>query len=166
MKIKNIIYSLLFLVSSNGLFAQEVMDSVKKEITPKLSVLDSLKRTFVKHDEMSCIDSQWMKELSNQELSDEQFQDIANINIDQTVDYDLPTSVLKERLKKLDAKSPFNIEYNQGLENVIKSLLKNRKKTYERLLAISQYYFPMFEDALAKYNIPLEIKYLVTKILV
>ena len=160
MKIKNIIYSLLFLVSSNGLFAQEVMDSVKKEITPKLSVLDSLKRTFVKHDEMSCIDSQWMKELSNQELSDEQFQDIANINIDQTVDYDLPTSVLKERLKKLDAKSPFNIEYNQGLENVIKSLLKNRKKTYERLLAISQYYFPMFEDALAKYNIPLEIKYL------
>jgi len=60
----------------------------------------------------------------------------------------------------MDAKSPFNIEYNPGLENLIKSFLKNRKKSFERLMAISEYYFPMFEEALAKKNVPLEIKYL------
>jgi len=60
----------------------------------------------------------------------------------------------------MDAKSPFNIEYNQGLENIIKSFLKNRKKSFERLMAISEFYFPMFEEAMARQNVPLEIKYL------
>src|SRR5690606_27937946 len=47
-----------------------------------------------------------------------------------------------------------------ALENVIKSFLKNRKKSYERLMALSEYYFPLFEEKLAKYHIPLELKYL------
>ncbi len=135
-----------------------ILDSIKS--SPKITVLDSIKNTFVKHNSISSIDSLWMKELSNKELSDLEYHDVENLNFDEKVAYDLPTDVLKERLKLMDAKSPFNIEYNVGLENVIKSLLKGRKKSYERLLAISQYYFPMFEEALAKYNIPLEIKYL------
>jgi membrane-bound lytic murein transglycosylase D len=47
----------------------------------------------------------------------------------------------------MNAKSPFKIEYNQSLENVIKSFLKYRKHSFERLMAISEYYFPMFEEA-------------------
>ncbi|PDS26720.1 LysM peptidoglycan-binding domain-containing protein [Flavobacterium branchiophilum] len=147
--------------ASTTLFAQHETDSVVRvNNAPKVSVLDSLKKTFIKHDAISKIDAQWMKELSNDALSAEQFEDISNMNMDETVAYDLPTDILKARLKKLDAKSPFNIEYNPGLENVIKSLLKNRKKSYARLMAIAEYYFPMFEDALSKYDIPLEVKYL------
>ena len=150
---------ILFL--SNSLFSQIENDSLDNiKIEPKLSVFDSIKKTFVNHSEVSCFDSMWMKELSNNELSVIQFEDILKINPDENVIYDLNTDVLKERLAKLDAKSPFNIEYNLGLENVIKSLLKNRKKSYERLLGISQYYFPLFEEALSKYNIPIEVKYL------
>jgi membrane-bound lytic murein transglycosylase D len=37
--------------------------------------------------------------------------------------------------------------------------LKNRKKGFERLMKF-QFYFPIFEEELAKKNIPLEIKYL------
>ena len=152
---------LYILFSSASLLAQIENDSIDKiKIIPKISVLDSLKATFVKHSAMSQIDGLWIKELSNNELSNTQFADILNINPDENVVYDLPTDVLKERLAKLDAKSPFNIEYNIGLENVIKSLLKNRKRSYERLLSISQYYFPLFEEALSKYNIPIEVKYL------
>jgi membrane-bound lytic murein transglycosylase D len=160
MKFKFNLLIYIFLLSTT-LFAQIENDSIDKiKIIPKLSVLDSLKLTFVHHTEMAHVDNLWMKELSNTELSDTQFEDILNINPDQNVAFDLPTDILKERLAKLDAKSPFNIEYNIGLENVIKSLLKNRKKSYERLLAISQYYFPLFEEALSKYNIPIEVKYL------
>jgi membrane-bound lytic murein transglycosylase D len=54
----------------------------------------------------------------------------------------------------MNAKSPFKIEYNQSLENVIKSFLKYRKHSFERLMAISEYYFPMFEEAF-KENVPL-----------
>lgn len=143
------------------LFSQEFVknkDIVKVE--PKLSYLDSIKKTFVKDEMASCVDSLWMKELTNLDLYNNITDDIKNINIDERVDYELPTELLKERLAAMDAKSPFNIEYNQGLENIIKSFLKNRKKSFERLMAISEYYFPLFEEALAKQNVPLEIKYL------
>jgi membrane-bound lytic murein transglycosylase D len=122
--------------------------------------LDSIKKTFVKDDMASCVDSLWMKELANLDLYIDISDDIKNVNIDEKVDYELSTELLKERLAAMDAKSPFNIEYNPGLENIIKSFLKYRKKSFERLMAISEYYFPLFEEALAKKNVPLEIKYL------
>ena len=143
-----------------GLSAQEISPESIVKTETKLSFLDSIKSTFV-HDAMaSCVDSLWLKELTSLDLYSNLSDDIRKIDLDQKVDYDLPTSLLKERLAKLDAKSPFNIEYNPGLENIIKSFLKNRKKSYERLMAISEYYFPMFEEALARQNVPLEIKYL------
>jgi membrane-bound lytic murein transglycosylase D len=73
---------------------------------------------------------------------------------------ELPTDTLKSRLERLNAKTPFNIEYNPSLESVIKSYLKNRKKHLETLMALSQYYFPMFERELDNHDIPLEVKYL------
>jgi len=160
MNIKKIT-TLALLLASTAIFAQDDLSIApfKKDLTNK-QVLDSIKATFV-HDKIaSCIDSLWMKELASLDLYDELSLDIKNINVDEKVDYELPTALLKERLKKMDEKSPFNIEYNQGLENVIKSFLKNRKRAFERLMGISQFYFPMFEESLASQNIPLEIKYL------
>lgn len=160
MNIKNTTLSLLLLLSSQ-LFAQE---SFENKETPrfetKLSYLDSIKKTFVKDDLAACVDSLWMKELTNLDLYNTISDDIKNVNIDEKIEYELSTELLKERLAAMDAKSPFNIEYNQGLENIIKSFLKNRKKSFERLMAVSEYYFPVFEEALAKQNVPLEIKYL------
>ncbi|MFM2368786.1 MAG: hypothetical protein RL619_1086, partial [Bacteroidota bacterium] len=160
MNVKNTTLS-LFLLLSMHLFSQKVVENKDIiKIESKLSYLDSIKKTFVKDDMASCVDSLWMKELTNLDLYNNITDDIKNINIDEKVDYELPTALLKERLAAMDAKSPFNIEYNQGLENIIKSFLKNRKKSFERLMAISEYYFPLFEEALAKQNVPLEIKYL------
>jgi membrane-bound lytic murein transglycosylase D len=160
MNIKKIT-TLALLLASTAIFAQDDLSIApfKKDLTNK-QVLDSIKATFVHDNIASCIDSLWMKELASLDLYNELTLDIKNINVDEKVDYELPTALLKERLKKMDEKSPFNIEYNQGLENVIKSFLKYRKKSFERLMGISQFYFPMFEESLASQNIPLEIKYL------
>jgi len=154
--------SLLLMIVSSAIFAQDtiVSTSVKKESLTRREVLDSIKATFIKDNIASCIDSLWMKELVSLDLYNELNFDIKNINVDEKVEYELPTELLKERLKKLDEKSPFNIEYNVGLENVIKSFLKNRKRAFERLMGVSQFYFPIFEESLAAQNIPLEIKYL------
>ncbi|MDI6032520.1 LysM peptidoglycan-binding domain-containing protein [Flavobacterium sp. LB2P84] len=160
MNIKNTTLS-FFLLASVHLFSQEtVVNKDVVRVETKLSYLDSIKKTFIKDDLASCVDSLWMKELTNLDLYNNLSEDIKKINIDQIVDYELPTALLKERLAAMDAKSPFNIEYNQGLENIIKSFLKNRKKSFERLMGTSEYYFPLFEEALAKQNVPLEIKYL------
>lgn len=160
MNIKNTTVS-FFLLASVHLFSQETV--VNKEYTKieiKGSYLDSIKNSFVKSAVASRVDSLWIKELTNLDLYNNLSEDIKTINIDQTVDYELPTALLKERLANMDAKSPFNIEYNTGLENIIKSFLKYRKKSFERLMGTSEYYFPIFEEALSKQNVPLEIKYL------
>lgn len=142
-------------------FSQEnVENTISDKFETKISYLDSIKKTFVNNELASRVDSLWMKELTSLDLYNTITGDIENVNIDAAVDYELPTELLKERLAAMDAKSPFNIEYNQGLENIIKSFLKNRKKSFERLMGVSEYYFPLFEEALAKQNVPLEIKYL------
>ena len=155
---KTIIITSLFL--SLFSFAQESVEKESLLPLPKMSYLDSLKTTFVNHSTSNCIDERWLSELASTELSDNMFSDISNFNADTEVSYELSTDLLKKRLAKMDAKSPFNIEYNPALENTIKAFLKNRPKAFERLMAISEYYFPMFEEHLAKYNIPLELKYL------
>ena len=132
------------------------------EIKPvvKISYLDSVKSTFKKNELATRVDSLWMNELVSLDIYDDLTKDIQTINTDVTVDEELPTDLLKQRLQAMNGKSPFNIEYNQGLENIIKSFLKNRKKSFSRLMSLSEYYFPIFEDAFAKQNVPLEIKYL------
>lgn len=145
---------------SNGLLAQESQEIKPTFFEPKVSYLDSLKKTFNTHETSACIDQRWTKELSDATLSNEMFFDIENLDIDEKVSYDLDTELLKKRLHKLDVQSPFVIEYNPALENVIKSFLKNRAKSFERQMAIAEYYFPLFEEKLSKYNLPLEIKYL------
>ena len=155
---KSLIITSLFL--SLFSFAQETAEKENLLPLPKMSYLDSLKTTFVNHSTSNCIDERWLSELASIELSDNMFSDISNFNADTEVSYELSTELLKKRLAKMDAKSPFNIEYHPALENTIKAFLKNRPKAFERLMAISEYYFPMFEEHLAKYNIPLELKYL------
>jgi membrane-bound lytic murein transglycosylase D len=155
--IKVAFYALLLLSVSANAWAQPATVLPKES---KTAYLDSIKKTFVNDNMAACVDSLWLKELTSLDLYNDLKTDIKTINLDQQVEYELPTDLLKTRLKEMDSKSPFNIEYNPGLENLIKSFLKNRKKGFERLMALSEYYFPMFEEALAKQNVPLEIKYL------
>lgn len=157
MKKTKLTFALLLALTT--VFSQE-SSSVEASELIKVSYLDSIKATFINHNTSNCIDERWMAELSNEEIFEEMYNDVTEINIDSTVTFDLSTELLKKRLKALDDKSPFNIEYNPALENVIKSFLARRKPAYERLMAISEYYFPMFEEHLAKYDVPLEIKYL------
>lgn len=105
-------------------------------------------------------DSLWLQELYNAPRFEEIYGSVTNMTYE-PVDYEeLPTEVLKQRLAEINSRTPFNVEYNPALESVIKNYLKNRRRTMGKLIGTSDYYFPMFEEALAKYNIPLEIKYL------
>lgn len=157
---KTILAAFIFL--TNLVLAQEsIVNPLNNTVIEfKTSYLDSMKAKFKKDKMAIRVDSLWLKDITNLDLYNNLSADIININIDEKVDFELPTALLKSRLKEMDAKSPFNIEYNQGLENIIKSFLKNRKRSFERLMAISEYYFPLFEEALARQNVPLEIKYL------
>ena len=106
------------------------------------------------------IDSIWQQTLLDSRLYDEMQESIENIPYNDTVNKAISTEVLKERLALLNAKTPFNVTYNESLESVIQYYLKRDKEVMERLMSLGHYYFPLFEEKLDKYDIPLEIKYL------
>jgi membrane-bound lytic murein transglycosylase D len=110
--------------------------------------------------EASEIDKMWLEELYSNTLYDTIYKSVAEMSFEEVEYPELSTETLKERLIELNAKTPFNVEYNPGLESVIKSYLKRRHEHLQKLMALSSYYFPMFEQALDNHDIPLEIKYL------
>ena len=105
-------------------------------------------------------DSLWMKELYDSSRFEEVYGSIVNEVIEPLEYKELPTELLKQRLEELNARTPFNVEHNPSLEKIIKHYLKNRRSSMAKLMALSDYYFPMFEQELDKHNLPLEIKYL------
>jgi len=68
--------------------------------------------------------------------------------------------LLKNRLEQLSDNSPFNVPYNATVERFIRLYLKTKKDDVSNLMDRANYYFPIFEEYLDKYDIPLEIKYL------
>lgn len=128
--------------------------------TLQISKKDSLVFDLQDHSLARSADSLWMQELYSSSRFEEIYGSIVN-QTDTIIEYkELPTEVLKQRLAAIDARTPFNVEYNPILESVIHNYLKNRRKTMGKLIALSDYYFPMFEQELDKHNLPLEIKYL------
>jgi len=65
--------------------------------------------------------------------------------------------VYENRLAKLDAASPFDLQFNATVKPYIEMYLR-RRVLLSRMLGLSQLYYPMFEEIFDKYNIPLELK--------
>ncbi len=106
-------------------------------------------------------DSLWMDELyKNASHFNEMYAEVTNPNSADEDITELSTDTLKARLKRLNEKTPFNIAYNPSLESVIKSFLSRKRGLMERMITKSQFYFPLFEQELDNYNVPLEVKYL------
>lgn len=141
-----------------------LINTIAKEIETTTVLAASIKDSTVfsikDHPKMAALDSIWREELYNSSLFDTIYKSVTELEY-RPVEYkDLPTDTLKARLAELNARTPFNVEYNPALESVIKSYLKNRHEHLERLMALSKFYFPLFEQELDNQDIPLEIKYL------
>lgn len=127
-------------------------DSIAKKTLESIS--------FNIHKEVNVIDNAWIKEMINSPLNDSEMYSIEEGEEFQSEMAELPTKLLKKRLAQMDKMTPFNVEYNPQLESIIKSFLQKRKKLFSVVMERGRYFFPMFEEHLAKYNIPLELKYL------
>ena len=88
------------------------------------------------------------------------------INIDIKVQEEEPPflsneeKLIYERLRKLDDSSPMDFSHNKYIQFYIDRYLGKDVKLISRMLGLSPYYFPMMEQQLDKYKIPLELKYL------
>ena len=71
---------------------------------------------------------------------------------------DVSDSIYIERLQGLD--SYVDLSFNKLVKNYIELYMKRRPSQVSVMLGLSKYYFPIFEAALDKYGLPLELKYM------
>jgi len=72
----------------------------------------------------------------------------------------LTDSIFEHYMHDLDARTPFEMSYNPIVRKYLERYLKYGTQRLSRMMAHGAYYFPMFEEHLDKYNMPLELKYL------
>lgn len=70
----------------------------------------------------------------------------------------LPDSVYIQRLQSMQ--SAVSLSYNSTVKSYIAMYTNRKPKQVAVMLGLANYYFPMFEESLAKYGLPMELKYL------
>ncbi len=70
----------------------------------------------------------------------------------------LSDSVYIERLQSIE--SYVDLSFNKTVKNFIELYTQKRRGQVEVMLGLAQYYFPIFEEAFDKYDLPMELKYM------
>ncbi len=78
--------------------------------------------------------------------------------LDSTVYSSLPDSVYEKRLSEIE--SVIDMSYTPQVKRRIEVYTIRGRKYVQTMIGLSQYYFPMFEEILDSYQLPLELKYL------
>lgn len=71
-----------------------------------------------------------------------------------------PADVIRRRLLTLDEVSPCKLTYNTQVQAYIDMYAQRKREQTARMMGLAQLYFPVFEEALDRYNMPQELKYL------
>ncbi len=69
-------------------------------------------------------------------------------------------NTIRERLQLLDAQSPMDLRYNNHVQAFINLYVNRKRELSSRVLGMSDLYFPMIEEKLDMFGIPLEMKHL------
>ncbi|QXP65987.1 lytic transglycosylase domain-containing protein [Polaribacter sp. AHE13PA] len=148
---------IIFLLFTSTIFSQIKKDTL---FITKGTLKEPVRKSFFSDADLDAIDSLLVDDKFNSALVDSLSYVINDIDIIGNTSTVLTTDLLKLRLTALNNKTPFNLAFNPSLEQVINSYLLHRKRYYPALMAKAKYYFPMFEQYLDQYDIPLEMKYL------
>ena len=63
-------------------------------------------------------------------------------------------------IAELNKATPLELSYNQHVRRYIDIFTLERRAQVEQFMGLAQWYFPMIEDYLQRYELPLELKYL------
>ena len=71
-----------------------------------------------------------------------------------------PDSIIEARIDSLNEETVMELIFNKYVKNYIEVYSNKRRGVTSRVLGLAEVYFPLFEEYLDKYNMPLELKYL------
>ena len=122
-------------------------------------------RTTVKHP----MDSEAYLKMLDETLMDYYSSVVNDKKVDSLIDAlemdsdeigDVSDEEYCERLEKINALSPFHLDCNDITLGMIKFFVKNRRGFAKIVLGRSKLYFDLYEQTLAKYDMPIELKFL------
>jgi membrane-bound lytic murein transglycosylase D len=147
--------SLLFAIchgnaGSEGIF-YEPSDTVRVSDYKVPEISDPVELIF--ESNLDSLLNLWYVNNALQKLTDRPFIDSSTFVIP-----DFPDSVYIDRLSRIP--SVIDLTFNRVVRNYIDVYTKNRREQVEMMLSLSDYYFPMFEEILDYYDLPLELRYL------
>ena len=163
-------------LSRKGLSAE--VERQKATIDSLLTVLDSLKTLSEYQDSLISAlspESVPAAELPAREYSEDETDSLINLwylNRKLAAEYEregddldsavftsrVPDSVLIERLRRINPY--FTLPFNQTVKNHMVLYSEKMPTLLPRILGLSEYYFPIFEEILDRYGLPLELKYM------
>lgn len=71
-----------------------------------------------------------------------------------------PEWMIQKRMEALNYQTPILLDYNKTVQAYIDVYTVKRREHLANIISRSKLYFPLFEEYLDKYNLPLELKYL------
>lgn len=89
---------------------------------------------------------------------DAYLNDFINIDSASNIISQVPDSILERRLRNIV--SPIQLPFNDVVKRYIVSYTTTNKRTMEKVISLSRYYFPIFEEALDREQMPLELRML------
>jgi len=114
------------------------------EDSPILKMLDSLYRIRYFTDSLLLNDSTILNQYGYTANEIPQFAD----------------SVYSQRIADLNRETPIELTYNKHVKSFIELYANRKRGLTSRALGLSYVYYPMFEELLDRYDIPLEMKHL------
>jgi len=159
------------LLLTNSLQAAALNDTLKNET---LAIDDTLKQKVLDKVNNSKISEQIVEQSGIADKLDEllhikYFQDyyfttdtqelnIYGFDPDEIPEYH--DSVYIDRIRTLNGETPIELTYNKTVKNYIELYAVKKRDLTSRMLGMAEVYFPLFEEYLDRYDLPLELKYL------
>lgn len=96
----------------------------------------------------------------------EPYQTISNLNTQESLTTQedsipiFPDLVYEYKIAELNNLTPIELEYNDRVRRYIDVYTIERREHLAKIIGLAELYFPLFEEMLDKYQLPLELKYL------
>lgn len=110
--------------------------------------------------DLMALDSLWVADLMNNDISDTMYQWVQNVDLGTSYQDTTYLRRLNDQIESLVRRTPLKVPLNQNIQQLVWNLNHHKSDLVQRVIDKSSYYFPLFEEKLAKYDLPLELKYL------
>lgn len=162
----NLVFTVLyFAFTANAVSAQALTDSTHTQASDLPTINDTATDTVaveIYQDDpvLAALDSLWKDERMH-------WQDFDGDTVCQNV-YNFPygfipeynDSILMARLEVLNKATPLDLEYNRFVKGFISLYVDRQRELTSRILGLAELYYPLFEEKLDLFDIPIELKHL------